>query len=71
MAREERDLDSDLLPEPYPLTPEQRAAIMARLKADFSAADLQRFTEVEEDVPMEHLIEGIENLHHRRTRKSK
>src|SRR5262249_55598166 len=33
------------------------------LKADFSAADLQRFTEVEQEIPLEQVIKEIEELH--------
>ncbi len=63
--------NSGLSPEPYPLSPEERAAVMAKLKADFSAADLQRFTEVEEDIPMEQVIKEIEELHRSRRKQSK
>jgi hypothetical protein len=46
----------DLYPEPYPMSPEERAKLYAKLKAEFSAADLQRFTEVEDGIPFEDVI---------------
>ena len=52
----------EFLPEPFPLTPEQRAAILAKAKADFTAEDLQRFTEIDEGIPMEQVIEELEAL---------
>jgi hypothetical protein len=61
---EERDKPKwEFLPEPYPMTPEERAAAMAKAKAEFSAADLQRFTEVEEDIPMEQVLKELEDVH--------
>ncbi len=54
------------LPEPYPLSPEELAAVLAKLKADFSAADLQKFTEIEEHIPFERVIKEIEDLHQSR-----
>jgi hypothetical protein len=56
------DNDPDFIPAPYPLTPEQRAALMAKLKAEFSAQDLQRFTEEEDGIPMEDVLAELEKL---------
>lgn len=61
----------DLYPEPYPLTPEERAAWHAELKAKFSAADLQRFTEPEDGVPFEDVINDLEKIDRRRSRETK
>jgi hypothetical protein len=41
-------------------TPEERAAIEAKYKADFSAADLQRYTEEDDLVPFEEVIRELE-----------
>jgi hypothetical protein len=49
-------------PEPCPVSPEERAAIIAKLKAEFSAADLQRFTEVEEGIALEDVIKQLEQI---------
>jgi hypothetical protein len=61
MANDKSD-GHDFIPEPYPMTPEQRAAIYAKLKAEFSAADLQRFTEIDEMIPMEVVLREIEEI---------
>jgi hypothetical protein len=49
-------------PEPYPMSPEARAAVIAKLKAEFSAADLQRFTEEEEGISLEDVIKKLEEI---------
>ncbi len=48
--------NNDLIPEPVPLTAEEKAAILAKAKAAFTAADLQRFTEIEESIPFEEVV---------------
>jgi hypothetical protein len=53
----------EFFPEPYPMTPEQRAAALAKIKAEFSAADLQRFTEEDDGIPMEQILKECEELH--------
>ena len=53
------------LPEPCPLAPKELAAIYAKLKAKFSAADLQRFTEDDEKIPMEQILAEVEEVHRR------
>jgi hypothetical protein len=53
----------EFIPEPYPMSPEEKAAAMAKAKANFSAADLQRFTEEEEGIPMEEIIAELDELH--------
>jgi hypothetical protein len=63
MAQEKVKPKWDFLPEPYPMTPEERAAALAKVKAEFSAADLQRFTEVEDGIPMEQVIAELEEIH--------
>jgi hypothetical protein len=64
MANDKSD-GHEFIPEPYPMTPEQRAAIYAKLKAEFSAADLQRFTEIDEMIPMEVVLRELEEIHRR------
>ena len=61
----------DLYPEPHPLSPEERAKILAKLKANFTAADLQRFTEVEDGISFEAVIKELEEIDRRRTREQK
>jgi hypothetical protein len=61
----------DLYPEPYPLSPERRAELLAKLKAEFSATDLQRFTEVEEGIPFEDVIRELEEIDRRRAAETK
>jgi FAD/FMN-containing dehydrogenase len=41
-------------------TPAERAAAEAKYKAEFSAADLQRYTEEDEVVPFEEVIRALE-----------
>jgi hypothetical protein len=57
------DNDPDLTPEPHPLTPEERAALMAKLKAQFSSQDLQRFTEEDEGIPMEQVLDEMKRVY--------
>jgi hypothetical protein len=41
-------------------TPEERAAVEAKYKAEFSAADLQQYTEELDGVPFEQVIAELE-----------
>lgn len=41
-------------------TPEERAAVEAKYKAEFTAADLQKYTEEDELVPFEEIIRQLE-----------
>jgi nucleotide-binding universal stress UspA family protein len=58
----EYDRKADYYPEPWPMSAEERAAALAKLKANFTAADLQRFTEVEEGIPLEEIIKELEEI---------
>jgi hypothetical protein len=49
---------------------ERLQAIYAKSRAEFSAADLQKFTEVEEGVPFEKILGGLEEIH-RKSKKNK
>ena len=40
----------------------ERAAAYAKAKAEFSAADLQRFTEIDEMIPMGRVLEELEEM---------
>ena len=60
----------EFYPEPYPLSPEKRAEILAKLKANFTAADLQRFTEVEEGIPFEAVLKELEEIDSLRARET-
>jgi hypothetical protein len=46
-------------------------AIYARVREEFSAADLQRYTEVEEGVPAAQVLAEMEAIHRRVARKPK
>lgn len=41
-------------------TPEERAAVEAKYKAEFTAVDLQRYTDEDEVVPFEEVIRALE-----------
>jgi hypothetical protein len=58
----DNDKTPDYYPEPCPLSPEERTAALAKLKANFTAADLQRFTEIEEGIPFEEVIKELEEI---------
>jgi hypothetical protein len=45
--------------------------IYARAKAEFTAADLQKFTEIEEDIPMERVLAEMEKINQGKSRKKK
>jgi hypothetical protein len=46
-------------------TPEERAAAEAKYKAEFTAADLQRYAEEDEVVPFEEVIHALEEKQRR------
>ena len=46
-------------------TPEERAAIEAKYKAEFTAADLQKYTEEDEVAPLAELIRELEEKQRR------
>ncbi len=50
-------------------TPEERAAIEAKYKAEFTAADLQKYTEEDEVVPFEEIIRELEKKQRRLNEK--
>jgi hypothetical protein len=43
--------------------------IYARARAEFTAADLQKYTEIEEGVPMERIIAEMEAIQNKTVRK--
>ena len=43
-------------------------AILAKARQEFTAADLQRYTEEDEGVPLIEVIEEMERIHHERKR---
>jgi len=49
-------------PEMKELTPEERAEALALAKAAFTAEDLQRYTELDEGVPMEEVLQQMEEV---------
>jgi hypothetical protein len=46
-------------------------AIYARVKKSFTAADLQRYTEVGQGIPAEQLVAELESIHKQELRKMK
>lgn len=52
-----------------PNSDEDLRAIYAKYKKEFSAADLQKYTEIEEGVPMEQVIAACEAIHRQETEK--
>jgi hypothetical protein len=46
-------------------TPEERAALEAKYKAEFTAADLQKYTEEDDVVPIEEIIRALEKKQQR------
>jgi hypothetical protein len=45
--------------------------IYATLREEFTAADLQRYTEIEPLVPAEHVLAELEEIHRKATSKKK
>jgi hypothetical protein len=43
--------------------------IYARLREEFTAADLQKYTEIEEGIPMEQVIAEMEAIHRKESQK--
>jgi hypothetical protein len=52
-------------PESRELSPEELAEAYALARAAFTAEDLQRYTEVEEGVPMEEFLKELEAIQRR------
>jgi hypothetical protein len=46
-------------------------AIYDRVRREFSAADLQKYTEIEETVPLDQVIARMEAIHRKITEKKK
>ena len=45
--------------------------IYARARAEFSAADLQKFTEIDDGIPAEQVLAKMEEIHRKLTVKKK
>jgi hypothetical protein len=52
--------EANFFPEPRELTPEELKQVHALYKEQFTAADLQKYTEIEEGIPMEEVIQALE-----------
>ena len=46
-------------------------AIYAKLRKAFTAADLQKYTEIEEGIPVEQVLADLEAIHREETEKRK
>jgi len=65
-----RPSEVQVFPEAQSLSPEELAKAHALAKAAFTAADLQRFTEEDEGVPMEVLLDELEEAQRKLDQKS-
>jgi hypothetical protein len=45
--------------------------IYKRAREEFTAADLQKYTEIEETVPMEQVIRELEEIHRKESQRKK
>jgi hypothetical protein len=59
----------DKSPRPNSKEAKRLQAIYAKSRAEFSAADLQKFTEIEEGIPFEKIMADLEDIHRRTKRK--
>ena len=50
---------------------EDLSAVYARIRRQFTAADLQRYTEIEEGIPAEKVLAEMRSIHREETRKRK
>jgi hypothetical protein len=50
---------------------EDLGALYAKLRAEFTAADLQKYTEVEEGIPAEQVLAEMEAIHRQETQRHK
>ena len=56
----------EFLPEPYPMTPEEKAAVLAKYKATLDFEELERlYSQEEEGIPAEQLLAELEAIHRR------
>jgi hypothetical protein len=53
-----------------PQEDEEREVLYAKMRQQFTAADLQKYTEIEPGVPLENVIAEMEQIH-RQTKQSK
>jgi hypothetical protein len=60
-----RPADVHEFPEPKVLSPEELAQAYALAKAAFTAADLQRYTEEDEGIPLEEVLKELEEAQRR------
>lgn len=63
--------DLTSFPEFRELTPEELKEAYALAKAAFTAEDLQRYTEVDEGVPMEQVLAEMEEIHRQADQEKK
>jgi hypothetical protein len=53
------------------LTPEELAEAYRLAREAFTAADLQRFTEIEEEIPFEDVLAELEEMERQREQKAR
>jgi hypothetical protein len=70
-AMPERKKRSDGIPRLYVKKGESLKSIYARFRREFTAADLQKYTEIEEGIPMEKIIAELEEIHRKASQKRK
>jgi hypothetical protein len=59
---------TDKSKQPKPKRDKKLQAIYDRIRREFSAADLQKYTEIEEGIPIEQVLEQMEKMHQKITR---
>ncbi len=65
-----RPEDIEFIPMPNNLSPEERAEAYARVKAAFTAEELQRCIEGEEGIPMEEVLKELEDIQRQSEQRS-
>ncbi len=66
MAKKKKNTNSQRSPNSKP---RNLRAIYAQLRREFTAADLQKFTEIDEGIPIEQVIAEMEEIHRKYSRK--
>jgi len=65
------EVTAENFPQIREFTPEEQKEALALAKAAFTADDLQKFTEVDEGIPMEEVIAEMEKMLRQTAKESK
>lgn len=63
MAKRKRDQKSETKQQPPPQGDIELQALYAKMRRQFTAADLQKYTEIEPGIPLEDVIAEMEEIH--------